>query len=96
MLFFPVIMNATQYYIIDSFIKQQITDHEPIPSDDESDLGSTDSPTGDERKKAVVKTSKIKKDRDEYDPDFDGESSATVIGSASSAKISKDDDTQGK
>jgi hypothetical protein len=38
MLFFPVIMNATQYYIIDSFIKnQQPADHELIPSDDDDD-----------------------------------------------------------
>jgi hypothetical protein len=35
MLVFPVIMNATQYYIIDSFIKNQAPgDHEQIPSDD--------------------------------------------------------------
>lgn len=35
MLFFPVIMNAIQYYIIDSFIKnQKPDDHEPIPSED--------------------------------------------------------------
>ncbi|KAI9880033.1 MAG: hypothetical protein M1830_005952 [Pleopsidium flavum] len=35
MLLFPVIMNAVQYYIIDSFIKnQKPTDHEPIPSED--------------------------------------------------------------
>lgn len=34
MLLFPVIMNAIQYYIIDSFIKnQKPTDHEPIPSE---------------------------------------------------------------
>ena len=39
MLFFPVIMNAIQYYIIDGFIKnQRPSDHEPIPSEDgESD-----------------------------------------------------------
>ncbi|MCJ1430657.1 hypothetical protein MMC27_000007 [Xylographa pallens] len=39
MLFFPVIMNAIQYYIIDGFIKnQKPSDHEPIPSEDgESD-----------------------------------------------------------
>ena len=36
MLLFPVIMNALQYYIIDSFIKdQKPTDHEPRPSGDE-------------------------------------------------------------
>ena len=35
MLFFPVVMNALQYYIIDGFIKNQSPDdHEPIPSDD--------------------------------------------------------------
>ena len=33
MLFFPVIMNALQYYIIDSFIKdQKPADHDPSPS----------------------------------------------------------------
>ncbi|KAL8797825.1 MAG: hypothetical protein Q9195_000177 [Heterodermia aff. obscurata] len=38
MLFFPVVMNALQYYIIDSFIKNQNpTNHEPIPSDDGED-----------------------------------------------------------
>jgi len=38
MLLFPVIMNAMQYYIIDSFIKnQKPTDHDPIPSDDGDD-----------------------------------------------------------
>ena len=38
MLFFPVIMNALQYYIIDGFIKdQKLGDHEPIPSDDEEE-----------------------------------------------------------
>lgn len=38
MLVFPVIMNATQYYIIDSFIKnQKPPEHEQIPSDDPDD-----------------------------------------------------------
>ncbi|SLM41144.1 Protein of unknown function DUF3661, vaculolar transmembrane [Lasallia pustulata] len=38
MLLFPVIMNAIQYYIIDSFIKdQKPTDHEPIPSEGDED-----------------------------------------------------------
>ena len=40
MLFFPVVMNALQYYIIDSFIKDQKTsDHDPIPSEDEEEDG---------------------------------------------------------
>lgn len=35
MLFFPVVMNALQYYIIDSFIKdQKPSDHDPIPHED--------------------------------------------------------------
>lgn len=35
MLFFPVVMNAIQYYIIDSFIKdQKPLDHEPISNED--------------------------------------------------------------
>ena len=38
MLFFPVVMNALQYYIIDSFIKdQKPSDHEPIPGEDQDD-----------------------------------------------------------
>ncbi|KAI9812027.1 MAG: hypothetical protein M1827_004919 [Pycnora praestabilis] len=38
MLFFPVVMNALQYYIIDSFIKGKNTgEHEPIPSEDGDD-----------------------------------------------------------
>ena len=38
MLFFPLVMNALQYYIIDSFIKsKKPSDHEPIPSDDGSE-----------------------------------------------------------
>ncbi len=46
MLFFPVIMNALQYYIIDSFIKdQKPQDHEPIPSED----GEEDDPSDDGR-----------------------------------------------
>ena len=38
MLFFPVVMNALQYYIIDSFIKnQKPSDHDLIPGEDEDD-----------------------------------------------------------
>jgi hypothetical protein len=37
MLIFPVIMNATQYYIIDSFIKNQKPEHERIPDHDSDD-----------------------------------------------------------
>lgn len=34
MMIFPLIMNAMQYYIIDSFIKQKDTDLERLPSED--------------------------------------------------------------
>ena len=38
MLFFPLVMNALQYYIIDSFIKnKRPSEHEPIPSEDGSE-----------------------------------------------------------
>ncbi|ESZ95587.1 hypothetical protein SBOR_4024 [Sclerotinia borealis F-4128] len=42
MLIFPVIMNATQYYIIDSFIKNQKPDHELIPNEDSDSEEGTD------------------------------------------------------
>ena len=43
MLFFPVVMNALQYYIIDSFIKnQKPSDHEPIPNEDRDEDDSED------------------------------------------------------
>lgn len=34
MMFFPLIMNALQYYVIDSFIKKAETDHERLPEED--------------------------------------------------------------
>lgn len=38
MLFFPLIMNALQYYIIDSFIKEhRSAEHEPLLQEDEED-----------------------------------------------------------
>jgi hypothetical protein len=37
MMLFPLIMNAMQYYIIDSFIKKKETDHVPLRSDDHDD-----------------------------------------------------------
>lgn len=41
MLFFPVVMNALQYYIIDSFIKEQKpADHQQIPIQDGDDEDS--------------------------------------------------------
>lgn len=43
MFIFPVIMNATQYYIVDSFIKNQKPDgHERIADDENDDTYSSD------------------------------------------------------
>lgn len=123
MLVFPVIMNATQYYIIDSFIKnQKPMDHERIPDDDaDSALGqlpyedprggsSDEIHSGDEDDEEVVaKGEELKKAKGkgkhtvrskqlggsakglktgnkDYDPLFDGESSPTVVGSASTGE----------
>jgi hypothetical protein len=115
MLVFPVIMNATQYYIIDSFIKNQKPEHELI-GDDEVDSGSDayedplsgssdEIASGDEDEelatKAKVATESVKRKggsshrsskkpglltgNKDYDPEFDGESSPTVVGSSSSS-----------
>ena len=109
MLFFPVVMNALQYYIIDGFIKnQKPSDHEAIPSDDgdaneHGSDGSSDldrESLGSEDEADVIKKSSrtgIKtpssqrvtklqvdpKKLDEYNPDLDGETSPTDIGSGS-------------
>ena len=43
MLFFPLIMNALQYYIIDGFIKsKKPVDHEAVAGEDEDDGGDRD------------------------------------------------------
>jgi len=138
MLVFPVIMNATQYYIIDSFIKNQKPEHERIPdtdgdssfegerhqdpyedprsgSSDEIHSGDEDDAEvlakADEEAKPKPKDSMRSKKRGyssssrsgksnprsprkgglqtgskDYDPLFDGESSPTVVGSASTSE----------
>jgi hypothetical protein len=128
MLVFPVIMNATQYYIIDSFIKNQKPEHERIPDTDGDSIdggrhrepyedprsGSSDEiHSGDEDDEEVLnktveepkskpketvrkyggssRSSKsprkpgLKIGSKDYDPLFDGESSPTVVGSASTS-----------
>lgn len=74
MLVFPVIMNATQYYIIDSFIKNQKPEHERIPDGDDSfnhghegryedpASGSSDEiHSGDEDDEVLAKADEVKK-----------------------------------
>ncbi len=87
MLFFPVVMNALQYYIIDNFIKgQKPTDHEQIPNDEgeedaadewrRSDSEDSGSESGDDISEASeVKDKEPQKRLDEYDPVTDGEGS---------------------
>ncbi|RDW77947.1 hypothetical protein BP5796_05799 [Coleophoma crateriformis] len=134
MLVFPVIMNATQYYIIDSFIKNQSpNEHEILPHGDGEDHDSfndTHHPyedprsgsseeinSGDEDESASLSEDKtqpqdapkkrtkrpfssgsgrakeLRTGSRDYDPIYDGESSPTVVGSASSPRklVSTDD-----
>lgn len=124
MLVFPVIMNATQYYIIDSFIKNQKPEgHERIPDGDSEAGDSHDDDahahepyvegssegmdSGDEDDDAEIKAKAkveevrrksgkgagsrrspkaLKTGNKDYDPLFDGESSPTVVGSASTSE----------
>jgi len=95
MMLFPLIMNALQYYIIDSFIKQK------TPREDDDDGAAADGPEYDglpasdddddsEDELAEVEPRQPKPapagpaDR-EYDPAVDGDS-PTVIGSSSSQR----------
>lgn len=137
MLVFPVIMNATQYYIIDSFIKKQNPEHEPIP-DHEDDRSSFEHPggygnpqsgssdeihSGDEEDAEVAakaqeseeakpevgirtkrrssdsrpgsskdspRKASLRSGMRDYDPMFDGDSSPTVVGSASTSERERD------
>ncbi|RDL29958.1 uncharacterized protein BP5553_10585 [Venustampulla echinocandica] len=132
MLVFPVIMNATQYYIIDSFIKGQVLEHahERIPDEDEdsvdgrgtypyehparsshemhsededdpevlakADLDSkislknksktASSGSGRSTGRHERRSSRSLQTGKDYDPIFDGESSPTMIGSASTTE----------
>ncbi len=131
MLVFPVIMNATQYYIIDSFIKNQTPGdivpqrlegedvaehHQPIgryddpehngeeeelfSEDEDEEVKGKNSGEGDSRESLKGKDNSTRGKNigsgsmrtkratglvthGEYDPIFDGESSPTVVGSAS-------------
>ncbi|KAI8635164.1 vacuolar membrane protein-domain-containing protein [Xylariaceae sp. FL1651] len=48
MMLFPLIMNAVQYYIIDSFIKKKEMDHDRIPQEDIDDRNPFDGGFGDD------------------------------------------------
>ncbi|KAF3812070.1 hypothetical protein GCG54_00005011 [Colletotrichum gloeosporioides] len=96
MMFFPLIMNALQYYIIDSFIKQPQIEHERLPDEDpewssqhaavspydDADEASDNDTDSDDGGSLRLKKAKHADDA-EYDPDTDGDA-PTVIGSSSS------------
>lgn len=95
MMLFPLIMNALQYYIIDSFIKQQSpkdgSDAENIASYERiSEAGSDDDARsvelGEEADaKPAPKKSKLGRPAEhEYDPTTDGDSPTAVGSSAPS------------
>jgi hypothetical protein len=90
MMLFPLIMNALQYYIIDSYIKNQYSDHAPLPGDD-PDAQAREAGTYDPRlslssASLVSDEEEVAKkpgDSDEeYDPAVDGDA-PTIVGSSS-------------
>lgn len=97
MMIFPLIMNALQYYIIDSFIKKKVTEHESVPSEDPDirydddhsllrvDAADDESVTNDEVLKPHNRTTTVE---GEYDPEVDGDA-PTVIGSSSSRQVAR-------
>jgi hypothetical protein len=95
MMLFPLIMNALQYYIIDSFIKQAAPEHvESIDGDGSTvsydHLSDSADDEGSESELEEIDPRKAKaplaaKDR-EYDPDIDGDV-PTVIGSSTSQRF---------
>jgi hypothetical protein len=99
MMIFPLIMNAMQYYIIDSFIKKKDTPehdldhrHERLPSEDPDERRHYDrSPEDDEDDEESRDDTPSDSDAEapkrrvaEYDPNVDGQA-ATVVSSGSSA-----------
>lgn len=95
MMFFPLIMNALQYYVIDSFIKKAEADHERLPEEDpdwatggagadpyDADLFSSDDEEG-TIVKMNRKSDQRSEERQEYDPECDGDA-PTIVGSSTS------------
>ncbi|KAF4497920.1 vacuolar membrane [Fusarium agapanthi] len=91
MMIFPLIMNALQYYIIDSFIKLKETNHESHGSEsgDEGRRRRYDD-SEDETSRARLVDSEHETDNSgEYDPERDGDD-RTIIGSSASARGPQD------
>ncbi|VUC36121.1 unnamed protein product [Clonostachys rosea] len=97
MMIFPLIMNAMQYYIIDSFIKRKV-DHDALPTEDsghsrnpfsEDEDFEAELMTGFETEsedEAPKKPIAKRKSQEEYDPHRDGESQ-TIVGSSRSHQV---------
>ncbi|KAK3372445.1 vacuolar membrane protein-domain-containing protein [Podospora didyma] len=96
MMLFPLIMNAMQYYIIDSYIKKQEDHRTGDDTDDaepaesvlygevlESGTGGSDDEDEDRRGRRLRMERRDTPKDLEYDPDVDGDSQ-TVIGSSTS------------
>ncbi|PTB81466.1 hypothetical protein M440DRAFT_1387874 [Trichoderma longibrachiatum ATCC 18648] len=96
MMIFPLIMNALQYYIIDSFIKGKEMDHELLPSEDNDDddddyerRGTGSGGIGSDQDETPIKyNGRARNGDEEYDPDVDGDA-PTIHGSSSSRPGSK-------
>ncbi|RFU76111.1 vaculolar membrane [Trichoderma arundinaceum] len=97
MMIFPLIMNALQYYIIDSFIKRKMPDHEILPSDDNDDDDDYErrrssservSQEVDDETPVKINGRPHKNIDEEYDPEVDGDA-PTIVGSSSNQPISK-------
>lgn len=101
MMLFPLIMNAMQYYIIDSFIKERTNEDGGDAAEGRPELGSRASSydrvseSGDDeheeeladRGGGLVQNNRNKATTRarEYDPEIDGDDDRTVIGSASTS-----------
>lgn len=98
MMIFPLIMNALQYYIIDSFIKSKTSDHEVLASqdddDDDDDYERRGSSSGgvarDSQDETPVKINGRLRNNlgGEYDPEVDGDA-PTISSSSSNRPASK-------
>ncbi|KAK1240935.1 hypothetical protein MKX07_006368 [Trichoderma sp. CBMAI-0711] len=96
MMIFPLIMNALQYYIIDSFIKGKEMDHELLPSEDHDDDdddyerrgAGSGSISSDQDETPVKFNGRSRNGDEEYDPDVDGDA-PTIHGGSSSRPGSK-------
>lgn len=96
MMIFPLIMNAMQYYIIDSFIKKKVPEHDGVEDLDDgrgrfnqlrSSLDEEDIDSEDEgvEERGKMKTHNLAA-TEVYDPNLDG-NAPTIIGSSSSRHV---------